>query len=168
MAEPAANVPAANLIVVRFGVFEVDLRGRELRKSGVRIKLQDQPFQVLAMLVERPGVIVTREEIQQKLWPSDTFVEFDLSLNSAIKKLRQALGDESDNPRFVETLYRRGYRFVAPVVIPDHGQAVGASGPNGQLAVLPPRPAEPSQDDERSQTVGAAQLTTRHVLLPLF
>ena len=106
---------AANPRVVRFGLFELDLDARELRKSGVRIKLQEQPFQILAMLVERPGAIVTREELQKKLWPGDTFVDFDLSLNSAVKKLRQALNDDSENPRFVETLYRRGYRFIAPV-----------------------------------------------------
>jgi DNA-binding winged helix-turn-helix (wHTH) protein len=107
--------PAVNPNTVQFGLFEVDLQTRELRKSGMKIKLNDQPFQVLALLLERPGEIVTREELQTRLWPADTFVDFDLSLNSAVKKLRQALGDESDNPRFVETLYRRGYRFIAPI-----------------------------------------------------
>src|ERR1700719_4427376 len=107
--------PAANRGVVRFGLFELDLDSRELRKSGVRIKLQEQPFVILALLVERRGAIVTREELLRKLWPGDTFVDFDLSLNSAVKKLRQALNDDSGNPRFVETLYRRGYRFIAPV-----------------------------------------------------
>jgi DNA-binding winged helix-turn-helix (wHTH) protein len=107
--------PAVNPNTVQFGLFEVDLQARELRKSGVKIKLNDQPFQVLAVLLERPGEVVTREELQTRLWPADTFVDFDLSLNTAVKKLRQALGDESDNPRFVETLYRRGYRFIAPV-----------------------------------------------------
>jgi Tol biopolymer transport system component/DNA-binding winged helix-turn-helix (wHTH) protein len=106
---------ATNPRTVRFGLFELDLDARELRKSGVRIKLQEQPFQILAMLLERPGAIVTREELQKQLWSSDTFVDFDLSLNSAVKKLRQALSDDSENPRFVETLYRRGYRFIAPV-----------------------------------------------------
>jgi len=101
--------------VARFGLFEVDFKSQELRKSGIRIKIQDQPFQILAMLLERPGEVVTREEIQKRLWASDTFVDFDLGLSSAVRKLRQALGDESDNPRFVETLYRRGYRFLAPV-----------------------------------------------------
>src|SRR6266852_5474017 len=100
---------------VRFGLFELDLRARELRKSGVKIKLQDQPFLLLAMLLERPGQIVTREERQKRLWPTDMFVVFDLSLNSAVKKLRQALNDDSENPRFIETLYRRGYRFIGPV-----------------------------------------------------
>jgi len=107
--------PATNPRTVRFGLFELDLDARELRKSGVRIKLQEQPFQILAMLLERPGAIVTREAMQKNLWPGDTFVDFDLSLNSAVKKLRQALSDDSENPRFVETLYRRGYRFIAPV-----------------------------------------------------
>jgi Tol biopolymer transport system component/DNA-binding winged helix-turn-helix (wHTH) protein len=100
---------------LQFGLFELNLKARELRKSGVRIKLQEQPFQILALLLEQPGVVVTREELQKKLWPDNTFVDFDLSLNSAVKKLRLALGDDSENPRFVETLYRRGYRFIAPV-----------------------------------------------------
>jgi Tol biopolymer transport system component/DNA-binding winged helix-turn-helix (wHTH) protein len=107
--------PAVNPNTVQFGLFEVDLQARELRKSGVKIKLNDQPFQVLTLLLERPGEVVTREELQSRLWSANTFVDFDLSLNSAVKKLRQALGDESDNPRFVETLYRRGYRFIAPL-----------------------------------------------------
>ena len=107
--------PAVNSKLLSFGLFELDLQARELRKSGVRIKLQEQPFQILAMLLERPGEIVTREELQKRLWPEDTFVDFDLSLNSAVKKLRQALGDDSENPRFIETLYRRGYRFIGPV-----------------------------------------------------
>ena len=105
----SAQVPR----VFRFGVFEVDPREGELRKSGLRIKLQDQPLQLLVMLLERPGEIVTREELQRRLWSADAFVDFDHSLNSAIKKLREALGDQSENPRFIETLHRRGYRFIA-------------------------------------------------------
>jgi DNA-binding winged helix-turn-helix (wHTH) protein len=101
--------------VLRFGVFEVDLQEGELRKNGIRIKLQEQPFQILLILVERHGELVTREELRQRLWPADTFVDFDHSLNSAIKKLREALGDQAENPRFIETLHRRGYRFIAPV-----------------------------------------------------
>jgi DNA-binding winged helix-turn-helix (wHTH) protein/Tol biopolymer transport system component len=104
-----------NAKVMQFGVFEVHLQTGELRKSGLRIKLQEQPFQILALLLEHPGEVITREELRQRLWPADTFVDFDHSLNSAIKKLRQALGDDSDNPRFVETLPRRGYRLVVPV-----------------------------------------------------
>ena len=107
--------PPVNPKVLRFGLFELDLESRELRKSGVKIRLQDQPFQILSTLLERPGEIVTRGELQNRLWPQDTFVDFDLSLNSAVKKLRQALGDDSENPRFVETLYRRGYRFIGQV-----------------------------------------------------
>jgi len=107
--------PVSNPGMIRFGLFELNLDSRELRKSGVKIKLQEQPFLILALLLERPGAIVTREELRKKLWPEDTFVDFDLSLNSAVKRLRQALNDDSENPRFVETLYRRGYRFIAPV-----------------------------------------------------
>jgi DNA-binding winged helix-turn-helix (wHTH) protein len=99
--------------VVHFGVFEVDLRAGELRRSGVRIKLQEQPFQILAMLLEHPGEVVTREEIHKKLWPADTFVDFEHSINAAVKRLREALGDDADNPRFVGTNARRGYRFIA-------------------------------------------------------
>ncbi len=100
---------------IRFGIFEVDLQAGELRKQGFKIKLQEQPFQVLVMLLERPGEVVTREELQTKLWPANTFVDFEPGLNRAINKLREALGDDADSPRFIETLPRRGYRFVAPV-----------------------------------------------------
>lgn len=109
------NESATSRYVIHFGVFEVDLRAGELRKSGVRIKLQEQPFQVLAMLLQHPGEVVTREELQKAVWPADTFVDFDRGLNKAINKIREALGDSADNPRFVETLPRRGYRFIAPV-----------------------------------------------------
>jgi Tol biopolymer transport system component/DNA-binding winged helix-turn-helix (wHTH) protein len=101
--------------LIRFGVFEVDFRAEELRKSGCKIRLRGQPFQVLAMLLERPGEVVTREEIHKKLWPDGTFVDFDHSLNTAITKIREILGDSAENSRFIETLTRRGYRFVAPV-----------------------------------------------------
>jgi len=101
--------------VVRFGMFEADLSKGELRKRGRKVPLQDQPFQVLALLLRQPGELVTREEVQRALWPADTFVEFEHSVNTAIKKLRQALGDSADNPRFIETLPRKGYRFIAPV-----------------------------------------------------
>ncbi len=101
--------------MVGFGVYEVDLQAGELRKQGSKIKLQEQPFQVLALLLEHPSDMVTREEIQKKLWPADTFVDFEHSLNAAVKRLREALGDSADNPRFVETLPRRGYRFIYPV-----------------------------------------------------
>ena len=111
--------------VVRFGVYEVDPHTGELRRNGVKVKLQEQPFQVLTMLLERPGEVISREEMQRRLWPADTFVDFDHSLNAAIKRLRDALRDSADNPRFVETLARRGYRFVAPVAgaLPSIGTA---------------------------------------------
>lgn len=103
--------------VVRFGIFEADFRNGELRRSGIKIRLQEQPFRLLAVLLERPGEVVTREEIRQRLWPSDTFVSFDHSLNTAANKLRDALGDAASNPRFIETIPRRGYRFIAPVQV---------------------------------------------------
>src|SRR6476620_6982690 len=102
--------------VIRFATFEVDLQAQELRKAGLRLKLSGQPFQVLAILLEQPGVVVTREELQKRLWP-DTFVDVDHNLNTAINKIREALGDSSENPRFVETLPRRGYRFIAPIAV---------------------------------------------------
>src|SRR5207302_1648133 len=100
---------------MRFGIFEADLRAGELRRNGSKIKLQDQPFQLLALLLERPGEVVTREELRGKLWPADTFVDFDHGLNAAVKRLRGALGDSAENPPFIETLSRRGYRFLVPV-----------------------------------------------------
>jgi TolB-like protein/DNA-binding winged helix-turn-helix (wHTH) protein/Flp pilus assembly protein TadD len=104
---------------LRFGVFELDLRAGELRKHGLRVRLQEQPFQVLAMLLENNGEVVTREELQKKLWPADTFVDFDHGLNKAINKIRDALSDSAESPRFVETVARRGYRFVADVKIAE-------------------------------------------------
>ena len=104
--------------IVRFGMYEADLQQLFLSKGGLRVKLQGQPFRVLALLLENPGKLVTRDEIRQKLWPADTFVEFDDGLNTAIKKLRGALSDSADNPRFIETVPRRGYRFLAPVNLP--------------------------------------------------
>jgi TolB-like protein/DNA-binding winged helix-turn-helix (wHTH) protein len=101
--------------IVQFGIFQVDLKAREIHKAGVKVKLQDQPFRVLALLIERAGQVVSREELQQKVWPTDVYVAFDQGLNNAIKKVRDALGDSADSPRFIETVARRGYRFVAPV-----------------------------------------------------
>jgi cholera toxin transcriptional activator len=108
-------LPENHSRIARFGVFEVDLSAGELRKSGIKLRLQGQPFQILALLLERAGEVVSREEIQQKLWPADTFVDFDHSLNTAINKVREVLGDSASSPRYVETLARRGYRFIAPV-----------------------------------------------------
>ncbi|HZC43061.1 MAG TPA: winged helix-turn-helix domain-containing protein [Acidobacteriaceae bacterium] len=122
-----------NSRVIRFGPFEVDLRTHELRKRGLKLKLQQQPFQVLVMLLERAGELVTREELHTKLWTQDTVVDFDHGLNAAVRRLREALNDNGGTPRFVETLPRRGYRFIAPVIVPDPGRA--ASQPS--IAVLP-------------------------------
>jgi cholera toxin transcriptional activator len=107
--------------ILRFGVFEVDSAAGELRKNGTRIRLQEQPFQILVYFLDRAGEVVTREELRQKLWPADTFVDFDHSLNTAVNKLREALGDSASSPRYVETLARRGYRFMAPVQLPEAG-----------------------------------------------
>jgi Tol biopolymer transport system component/DNA-binding winged helix-turn-helix (wHTH) protein len=116
-----ASAPARSL--VRFGVFELDLRSGELRKSGARLNLQQQPLQLLSVLLEQPGELVTRDELRKRLWPDDTFVDFEHGLNAAVKRLRDTLGDSADSPRFVETVPRRGYRFIAP-----------ASGPDGPAA----------------------------------
>jgi TolB-like protein len=97
---------------VRFGAFELDQDAGELRKDGIKVRLQEQPFQMLQILLQRPGEVVTREELQQKIWPSDTFVDFDHGINNSIKRLREALGDTAETPRYVETLPRRGYRFL--------------------------------------------------------
>src|SRR5258705_8013404 len=114
--------------IVRFGTFELDLQTGELRHAGQKVKLQEQPFQVLATLLEHPGKIVTREELRSKLWPEDTFVDFDHSLNAAIKRLRDALSESADAPVFIETLARRGYRFIAPV---------NGSSPPGSIEIAP-------------------------------
>jgi DNA-binding winged helix-turn-helix (wHTH) protein len=119
--------------VISFGVFEVDLRAEELRKSGLKLRLRGQAFQVLAMLLERRGEVVTREELQQRLWPDGTFVDFDHGLNTAINKIREVLGDSAENPRFVETLPRRGYRFIAAVEAPNQTVRAGNDPPNFDL-----------------------------------
>ncbi len=128
--------PAASSGHVRFGVFEADLSAGELRKHGLKIKLQDQPFQILALLLQRPGELLTREELREKLWPGDTFVDFDHGLNNAMNRLREALGDAADTPRYIETLPRRGYRFIAQV---DNAAPSGISAP-----AIPASPTEPA------------------------
>jgi TolB-like protein/DNA-binding winged helix-turn-helix (wHTH) protein len=125
--------PASSGRRVRTGLFEIDLGCSEIYKEGRRVPLQEQPFRVLALLVERPGEVVTREELQSQLWPADTYVGFDESLNTAIRKLRIALGDSPENPRFIETIPRRGYRFVAPVqeAVVGTSRAFGTAEPSG-------------------------------------
>jgi TolB-like protein/DNA-binding winged helix-turn-helix (wHTH) protein/Tfp pilus assembly protein PilF len=125
---------------VRFGAFDLDLRSGELYKNGIRLKLQDQPFQVLALLLEHPGDVVTREEIRQKLWSADTFVDFDTGLNSAIKKLRDALNDKAEAPRYVETLPRRGYRLIVPI----ENLEPQAEEAGGQIVTVPDRSPGPT------------------------
>jgi len=107
--------PIATTRVFRFGIFELDAQSRELRRRGLKIRLPEQSFQILLLLLERPGEVVTRDELRERLWFSDTFVDFNVGLNSAVRKLREALDESADNPRFVETLPRRGYRFIASV-----------------------------------------------------
>src|SRR5258707_4241972 len=123
-----------HLRLARFGNFEVDLRSGELRKAGVKMKLSGQPFQVLAILLERCGEVVTREELQKQLWP-DTFVDVEHNLNTAISKIREALGDSTESPRFVETLPRRGYRFIG--LLEDVGGAPRAE--KALVSYFPPK-----------------------------
>ena len=130
MPEERPDTRLSKPAVARFGVYEVNLRTGELRKHGNRMRLQEQPFQVLAMLLEKPGELVTREELRQKLWPADTFVDFDHSLNTAINKLRETLGDSSSAPRFIETLPRRGYRFIAAVTAEEPAIAANQNQPS--------------------------------------
>jgi DNA-binding winged helix-turn-helix (wHTH) protein len=139
MPMPSSNREAR---LLRFGVFEVDLTAGELRKNGARIRLQEQPFQVLTALLQNAGQVVTRDELREKIWPADTFVDFDHSLNTAVNKIRESLGDSASSPRFVETLARRGYRFIAPVdgvatattasaSAQEEGTRAGAPAPHG-------------------------------------
>ena len=121
---------------VRFGVFEANLDSGELRKSGVKIKVQDLPFRFLAVLLERPGEVVTREELRETLWPDGVYVDFDRSLNAAVSRIRDALSDSAETPRFVETLPRRGYRFVAPVE--GVGDATLETAPDRDMPSLRP------------------------------
>jgi DNA-binding winged helix-turn-helix (wHTH) protein len=114
---------------VRFDVFELDFRSRELRKHGKRIRLQEQPFQILVMLLEAHGGVVLRDEIRDQLWPRDTVVEFEHSINAAVQRLRAALSDSAVRPRFIETVARRGYRFICPVEIPSAESLVSTKQP---------------------------------------
>lgn len=140
----ATSDSASCASIIRFGVFEVDLRSGELRRSGVRIRLQEQPFQVLVALLTRPGEVVTREELRDRIWPEGTFVCFDYAVNTAIKKIRVALSDDANVPRYIETVPRRGYRFIGNIDVVssatvDLAPAVVSSRPQGifQRALLP-------------------------------
>jgi cholera toxin transcriptional activator len=140
--------------IFRFGVFELDSEAGELRKSGVRLRLQDQPFQVLCMLVQRPGQLVSREEFRKELWPADTFVDFDHSLNTIVNKLREVLGDSASNPRFVETLAKRGYRFLPPVEFPP-----GSRVTNSESVVAPQVEANEHVQPSRTPASSSWSLT---------
>jgi TolB-like protein/DNA-binding winged helix-turn-helix (wHTH) protein len=133
---------ATSCNVIRFGAYEVDARAGELRKQGVKIKLQDQPFQVLLLLLEKPGEVVTREELQKRIWPADTFVDFDHGIANAVKRLRDALSDSRENPRFIETLPRKGYRFIASAqTTPSSTPSVGTNaGMSQSMPASPPAP----------------------------
>jgi TolB-like protein/DNA-binding winged helix-turn-helix (wHTH) protein/Flp pilus assembly protein TadD len=145
------NTPASSGRRVRSGLFEIDLSSGEVYKGGRRVPLQEQPFRVLAMLLDRPGEVVTREDLQTRLWPADTYVGFDEGINTAIRKLRLAFGDSADNPRFIETLPRRGYRFIAPVsershnVVPRQAQVAEGSEHVGTIHTVLAQPPESGQ-----------------------
>src|SRR3954466_15397982 len=137
---------------LRFGIFEADLRTGELRKRGMRTRLQEQPFQVLAVLLTRPGELVTRDELRDRLWTADTFVDFDHGLNKAINKIREALSDSAESPRFVETVARRGYLFICDVSVVDF-QSVPAE-------VDAPPTGDPSAADAHESFEAADPTTT--------
>src|SRR5262245_45285010 len=138
----SAAIPSS---IRRFSVFELDLRTGELRKNGMRLRLQEQPFQVLAMLLERPGELVTRDDLRQKLWPADTFVDFDHGLNTAVTKLREVLADSAASPRYIETLPKRGYRFIYPV----EGAVTPAPAPQAPTQ----QTQEPKQEPQPPRTL---------------
>jgi DNA-binding winged helix-turn-helix (wHTH) protein len=150
-AEPALNA--------RFGPFELDLRGGELRKEGRRIRLQEQPFQILRMLIESPGEVISREDIRKRLWPDNTVVEFDHSINAAVKRLRDALRDSADKPRYIETVARRGYRFIADIEPPTHQAPLAEP-----ITVVPP-PTEPTNAQQAKTPLPRAEAVPRP---PLF
>jgi TolB-like protein/DNA-binding winged helix-turn-helix (wHTH) protein/Tfp pilus assembly protein PilF len=165
--------------ILRFGVFEVDLKACELRKHGLRLKLPEQPFQVLAVLLENPGEIVTRDELRNRLWQGDTFVDFDHGLNNAVMRLREVLGDSSENPRFVETIPRRGYRFIAPVAgsffrahATTHEEAENLHAPSqaaGSRLIETPVFETPSISVQRkSSTTQVTLLSTTIVMVVVF
>jgi DNA-binding winged helix-turn-helix (wHTH) protein len=152
------QVPAPASTRLRVGEFEVDLRCGEVRRNGDKVKLQERPFQILAALIEQPGEVVTREEIRQKLWPTDTFVDFEHSINTAVKKLREALGDDAENPWFIETLPRYGYRLIASVKV------VETNGTHPEPKVSPALPFPPhSQQSPQENLPGTSPSKRRAV-----
>jgi DNA-binding winged helix-turn-helix (wHTH) protein len=154
-------VPVQNAARYKFGLYEADLQSGELFRGGQKLRMQEQPFQVLVALLECPGEVVTREQLRQRLWPSDTFVDFDHSLNTAINKLRDALGDGAANPRFIETLPRRGYRFIAPVQL--LAVKVAAAEPWSGRS-----PAPATEPGKPAPVVGGAELPKAHPAVARF
>jgi DNA-binding winged helix-turn-helix (wHTH) protein/TolB-like protein len=174
---PANSLNRTPKTVVLFGVFEADLRSDELRKNGVKIRIQDLPFRALKLLLRRPNEVITREEFRQALWPGDVFVDFDLGIRSAIKRLRDALGDSAENPIFVETVDRRGYRWIAPTHVSEAASATGAtsaepeesdaaSGANESAVETPaPDSATPTTRIKRTVWIAALAIVMAVVLL---
>src|SRR5713226_7617908 len=152
------SIPVNRRRRLGFGLFEADLSARELYKRGLPVPLQDQPFQILTILLERPGEVVTREDLRQKLWPGDTFVDFDHGLNNAINRLREALVDSAESPRYIETLPRRGYRFVAPV----ESRSAEARGPTAVSIPALPAAEAPAPADKSRIGETAAEPAGRH------
>ncbi len=163
--------------IVRFGVFELDLRTGELRKKGVLVKLQEQPFRVLATLVERAGELVRRDELRERLWPTDVFVDFEHNLNKAIAKVRRALGDLAESPRYIETLERRGYRFIAPVELADEAAGTQAAGGEttspgrmvyaGRTVRLHAGPNVVGRDPDAAVFIDSPKVSRRHALVTI-
>jgi DNA-binding winged helix-turn-helix (wHTH) protein len=156
----------------KFDEFEADLRAAELRRSGTRLKLQMQPFQVLIALLERPNEVVSREELRQRLWPQDTFVDFDHGLNTAMVKLRDVLGDSASSPKYIETIAKRGYRFLGnPEAVPEQPRAVATPPGNASLvppkdALAPARPSEPALPTTLPQAGPSAEPAVAEPELP--
>jgi TolB-like protein/DNA-binding winged helix-turn-helix (wHTH) protein len=142
--------------VVRFGLFEADLHAGELRKGGTRIRLQEQPFQLLTVLLEHPGELITREELRKQVWPEDTFVEFDHALNTAVKKIRVALSDDAVTPRYIETIPKRGYRWIAPLHTASESSPTTLSTEPPSPVPGPPVPVPPARLGTSRLILGAA------------
>jgi DNA-binding winged helix-turn-helix (wHTH) protein len=151
----------------QFGSFELDQCSGELRKNGIRLKLQDQPFQILTFLLEHPGELISREEIRRRLWPDNTFVDFDNAISSAVWKVREALGDNSGNPRFVQTVARRGYRFVSPVSTQDQTTAVALITERQNLACPPASAGVPERIEQKNAQSNTSLIQARPRLILL-
>ena len=163
MSAPRPTAPQ----VVRFGLFEVDLPARELRRNGIVVKLQDRPFEILCVLLERPGDVITRDEFRQRLWPADTFVDFDPSLNTSVNKLRQALSDNAENPRFIATVGRRGYRFIAPAIVVKPSASMDAPEPPAAEFAAPREPVRGSSRAYAALAISAVLVVVIFVFVSL-